>query len=58
MANKQPGPHGEFGDYGGAWLLLNSAGTGAYRVVFHSRAERSELQKFGGLLPRPQSKGA
>jgi peptide/nickel transport system substrate-binding protein len=47
MANKQAGLHGEFGDYGVAWTLVNSAGTGAYKVVFHSRAERTELQKFG-----------
>ena len=46
MANKNEGPHGEFGDYGSEWLLKNSAGTGAYKVVFHARTERTELHKF------------
>ncbi|MBM3560856.1 MAG: ABC transporter substrate-binding protein, partial [Alphaproteobacteria bacterium] len=46
LANKQAGPHGEFGDYGAAWLLLNSAGTGAYRVVSHERTVQTELRKF------------
>jgi peptide/nickel transport system substrate-binding protein len=46
MANKQAGDFGEFGDYGGKWLLHNSAGTGAYKVVSHKRTERTKLIKF------------
>ncbi len=46
MAHKQAGDFGEFGDYGGGWLLKNSAGTGAYEVVSHERTERPVLRKF------------
>ena len=46
MAHKQAGDFGEFGDYGGGWLLKNSAGTGAYEVVSHERTERTVLRKF------------
>ncbi len=29
---KIPGPYGEFGDYGKAWLLTNDAGSGPYKL--------------------------
>lgn len=32
LANLEPGPYGEFGDYGKKWLLENDAGSGPYRV--------------------------
>ncbi len=46
IANKQPGNHGEFGDYGVAWLNSNAAGTGAYQAVSHKADERTEMKKF------------
>ena len=58
MANKGEGPHGEFGDYGASWLLKNSAGTGAYKVVSHARHRAHGASQVRGLLPWPQPQGS
>lgn len=46
MANKADGPHGEFGDYGEAWLSAHSAGTGAYMVESQNPQSETVMVKF------------
>ena len=45
-ANFADGDFGEMGDWGTGWTRTNSAGTGAYRPLYHNTQERSELVKF------------
>lgn len=45
MANLKDGPFGEFKDYGQAYLVLNDAGTGAYKIVLHKPQTQTILEK-------------
>ncbi len=44
-ANQKDGPFGEFGDYSQAFLVMNDAGTGAYRIVSHAPQTQTVLEK-------------
>jgi len=47
MANlKFPGPYGEFGDFGREFLMVNSAGSGAYKVKRFPIAEYLLMERF------------
>lgn len=46
MANKQPGPHGKYGDYGVKYLETHDAGSGPYILKKVKYAEVIELEKF------------
>jgi peptide/nickel transport system substrate-binding protein len=46
LANIGDGPHGEFGDYGTAFLNDNDAGSGAYKVKEFDVATLLVLEKF------------
>ncbi len=50
MANKEPGPFGEFGDYGQKYLNTNAAGSGAYQVVSHDPQNLTVMRKFPGYF--------
>ncbi|MEF2071986.1 ABC transporter substrate-binding protein [Consotaella aegiceratis] len=50
MANKQDGDHGEFGDYGEAWLSSHDAGSGAYQVESQNPQSETVLTKFDGYF--------
>lgn len=45
VANLGKGDFGDMGDYGQGYLGMNSAGTGAYRVVSHNPQAQSVLEK-------------
>lgn len=46
MENLAEGEHGEFGDYGQAFLRENDAGSGPYVPIRYQRASILELQRF------------
>lgn len=46
LAHIQPGPYGEFGDYGEEWLSTHDAGTGPYMMVTHIPGQRLEAVRF------------
>lgn len=48
MANKQPGPHGKYGDYGVKYLETHDAGSGPYMLKKVKYAEVIELERFNG----------
>ena len=55
MANLQPGPYGEYQDYGTTWLLDHDAGSGPYMVKEFAENEYLLAEKFkdywGGFKP-------
>lgn len=55
-ANKQPGPFGDLGDYGQAYLSAHDAGSGAYAIERHEPQQESVLRKIPayrlGLSPQ------
>ncbi len=46
MANKADGKHGEFGDYGEAWMSSHDAGSGAYKVESQNPQSETVMVKF------------
>ncbi len=48
LANKKPGPHGEFGDYGEDYLGANVAGSGPYTMESWDRATTLVMKAFPG----------
>jgi peptide/nickel transport system substrate-binding protein len=46
LANRAAGPHGEFGDYGEAFLSTNDAGSGPYRIVVHNPQVETVMEIF------------
>ena len=44
-ANQKDGPFGEFGDYSQAFLVMNGAGTGAYKISTHAPQTQTVLEK-------------
>ena len=46
MANKADGKHGEFGDYGEAWMSSHDAGSGAYAVESQNPQSETVMVKF------------
>ncbi|MGN6768743.1 MAG: ABC transporter substrate-binding protein [Rhizobiaceae bacterium] len=54
MANLQDGSFGEYKDYGQAYLALNSAGTGAYKIAKQAPQTQTILEKNPNyFLPIP-----
>jgi peptide/nickel transport system substrate-binding protein len=54
LANLGKGDFGEMKDYGQAYLVMNSAGTGAYRIVSHAPQTQTVLEKNPNyFLPIP-----
>jgi peptide/nickel transport system substrate-binding protein len=50
MANLADGPHGEFKDYGSAYLSANDAGSGAYKVTGQNPQSETTMAKFDGYF--------
>jgi len=48
MSNLRPGPYGEFGDYGTAFLERADAGSGPYRMERFDRATEMVMARFDG----------
>ena len=48
LANKKPGPHGSFGDYGEAWVGEHDAGAGPYALESWDRATTLVMKAFPG----------
>lgn len=46
MANIQPGPYGDMGDYGKEWLITHDAGSGPYMVTELKKQEYMYAVKF------------
>jgi peptide/nickel transport system substrate-binding protein len=50
LDNVEDGNHGEFGDYGQAFLSGGDAGTGAYTVVSHNPQELTVMERYDGYF--------
>ncbi|OQP85041.1 twin-arginine translocation pathway signal protein [Rhizobium rhizosphaerae] len=50
LQNKADGKHGEFGDYGEAFLSAHDAGSGAYKVDSQNPQSETVMVKFAGYF--------
>jgi peptide/nickel transport system substrate-binding protein len=48
--NMKPGPFGEFGDYGQAFVSSNDVASGPFRLVKHGAQDETVLGKFDGYF--------